>query len=552
MDIEIKNFLLYLIEICLCTTAKRDSLYDDSVRSLTKINERPTAEPYGVIRTDKPKRLMRQASLDESDGEDDTSITEKLRRASSQSPANIPMLVVVSFNPDAKGLQKKQIEIQRGFPVNAQYILNEWLFIKTADDEEGFVPYLCCRPMFRRQLTKCSNNNNNMESSYKPYDFELNKSNRIKSPPINLVTLTPPTNKKTSLSAHLCSPTYLFQKSSPCRKRPDVASSSCGGDSGVSDCESSSNHNPTLDSSTTLTARLSNIRSLRLSSITLKKTGLIVQDIPLKKSFKPNLMKSQLSISSNSAFTQIVKKKQRQESNQRQSINSNNRLFHHEQEIPTPTTTSNRSNFRRLYDSYDETIKLSPPSSSKYLTDNNNNMNSPTNTRQTTPYTRRSLPHHTQSIIKRPLYTKSSSSPDPFKTIKEQQLRNIVLAEPSLPPAIIPSKLKLERHFSDLSLNQIENDSLSPPTSILLVHNHPSLSCSSSTSSSSSSSSAANSSTDDSTTPFIHIQMNNYRAGRIPVIYTSSDINNNNTNANNSNNQPTKSNSFIHNVSITV
>jgi len=62
---------------------------------------------------DKPKRLMRQASLDESDGEDDISITEKLRRASSQSPANIPMLVVVSFNPDIKGLQKKQIEIQR-------------------------------------------------------------------------------------------------------------------------------------------------------------------------------------------------------------------------------------------------------------------------------------------------------------------------------------------------------------------------------------------------------------------------------------------------------
>ena len=99
---------------------------------------------------------MRQTSLDESDGEDDTSITEKLRHASSQSPANIPMLVVVSFNPDIKGLQKQQIEIQRGlndllllcsfisnfslsqgFPVNAQYILNEWLFIKTADNDEG-------------------------------------------------------------------------------------------------------------------------------------------------------------------------------------------------------------------------------------------------------------------------------------------------------------------------------------------------------------------------------------------------------------------------------
>ena len=57
---------------------------------------------------------MRQANLDESDGDDDMSITEKLRRASSECPANIPMLVVVSFNPDAKGLLKNQIEIQRG------------------------------------------------------------------------------------------------------------------------------------------------------------------------------------------------------------------------------------------------------------------------------------------------------------------------------------------------------------------------------------------------------------------------------------------------------
>jgi hypothetical protein len=52
--------------------------------------------------------------MDESDGEDDMRIVEKLRRASSHSPANIPMLVVVSFNPNSKGLQKKQIEIQRG------------------------------------------------------------------------------------------------------------------------------------------------------------------------------------------------------------------------------------------------------------------------------------------------------------------------------------------------------------------------------------------------------------------------------------------------------
>jgi hypothetical protein len=134
----------------LCTTAKRDSFYDDLPESFNKTNEQQSADQYGFIRLgkffvvvslvnilsliiilfltisinrlvdnicvylDKPRRLIRQANMDESDGEDDMNITEKLRRASSNSPANIPMLVVVSFNPDVKGLQKKQIEIHRG------------------------------------------------------------------------------------------------------------------------------------------------------------------------------------------------------------------------------------------------------------------------------------------------------------------------------------------------------------------------------------------------------------------------------------------------------
>jgi hypothetical protein len=192
-------------------------------------------------------------------------ITEKLRCASSHYPLNIPMLAVVSFKPDGKGLQKHQIELQRGFPVNAQYLLNEWLFIKTADNEEGFVPYLCCRPMFRRQ---CPEN-----SSYKPYDFQSNKSPSASS--------------------------YLL------KKRYDVTSSSGAGDSGVSDCESSSNNQRNFD--------LSKKRTIRSSSNLLKKNGLIVQDLPGKKTFKINQNKSHLSISTNSAFTQIVKKNQRQD-----------------------------------------------------------------------------------------------------------------------------------------------------------------------------------------------------------------------------------------------
>ncbi|CAF0810063.1 unnamed protein product [Rotaria sp. Silwood1] len=556
-------------QTCLCTTAKRDSLYDDLPESLTKTNEQQSIDQHEFIRSDKPRRLSRQANIDESDGEDDISITEKLRRASSNSPANIPMLVVVSFNPDVKGLQKKQIEIQRGFPVNAQFILNEWLFVKTADNEEGFVPYVCCRPMLRRQSIKYSND---IENFYKPYDFQTKKSCQTKSPSINTSILTPSTNKKFSLSSTLGSQSFLFQNPLSCKKRQDVTSSSCGGDSGFSDCESSSHNNNnnnnknnhSFDISTQRYARLSNIRSLRSSSNTIKKHALLVQDLPIKKSMKnnhntavlksnsSNRMKYQLSISSNSAFTQFVKKSihqsQLQENNQHQPLHSNIRLFNNQQEVSS--TSSSISNLRRPYNSYDEARNFSSPSSKcPSIGGVSSTVSSPYIRR--TPFSRRSLPHHIPPVLKKSLKPISSSSPDPFKTTtkKEQQLRHVVLAEPSLPQANTPLKSTIERHFSDLSLNQIENDSLVPSTSSILIQYRPSLSCSSSGTTSSSSSSS--STTDDSATAFIHIQMNNstcdimHGDDSIPVVIST-------TNNNISNTTATKSSSFIHNVSITV
>ena len=169
-----------------------------------------------------------------------------------------------------------------------------------------------------------------------------------------------------------------------------------------------------------------------------------------------------------------------------------------------------------------------------------------------TPFARRSLPH--QPVLKKSLKPVSSSSPDPFKSIarKERQLRNVVLAEPSLPPAILPIQPTIVRHFSDLSLNQIENDSLVPNTSTMFVrHQHPFLSCSSSSTSathssaSSSSSSSSSSTVDDGPRAFIHIQMNNskcdllHRGDSIPLVFPVSTAS-----------KP--SSSFIHNVSITV
>lgn len=145
-----------------------------------------------------------------------------------------------------------------------------------------------------------------------------------------------------------------------------------------------------------------------------------------------------------------------------------------------------------------------------------------------TPYARRSLPYQSQSTGRKSSYVKTPSSPDPFKIIEEKKLHQSLLVEST-------TKFPLQKHFSDLSLNQIENDSLSPSTPIIIAHHRPLLS---------SSSSSATSSSSDSGNPtaFIHIQMN--RSGRIPLLM------NNNKNSNHL--QPMKSNSFIHDVSITV
>ena len=47
------DFLSLYLEACLCTAAKRDSLYDDPTVSLTKTYERQSADQYGFVRTGK-------------------------------------------------------------------------------------------------------------------------------------------------------------------------------------------------------------------------------------------------------------------------------------------------------------------------------------------------------------------------------------------------------------------------------------------------------------------------------------------------------------------
>lgn len=201
--------------------------------------------------------------------------------------------------------------------------MNEWLFIKTADNEEGFVPYLCCRPVLRRISSKTSTK---IDNAYKLYDFNLSDYPSRKSYPNHLPTLTPPARKKVSVLTPVNSQSYLpSNASSSQKKRSDVTSSSCGGDSGVSDCESSSHHPQCVDIAIQRSHRLSHLRSSRSSSSSTSKqnTGLLVQDLPSKGPLLQNHsttisrtdefhpIKSQLPISSNSAFTQIAKKNPR-------------------------------------------------------------------------------------------------------------------------------------------------------------------------------------------------------------------------------------------------
>ncbi|CAF0740674.1 unnamed protein product [Brachionus calyciflorus] len=88
-------------------------------------------------------------------------IIEKLGKSSIETPANIPILCINSFNlNDPKwvqlkskfsscGLNVRLIELQKGVPVNAMFYLSnlDLIYVKTADDLEGYVPRDCCKPI---------------------------------------------------------------------------------------------------------------------------------------------------------------------------------------------------------------------------------------------------------------------------------------------------------------------------------------------------------------------------------------------------------------------
>ena len=117
--------------------------------------------------------------------DDNSSIFKLLQNSSLSKAANIPMIVVRTFIPNnmnddltsacdlpplpgnkissgfklfsnmSKNKQFKQIEIHRGMTINALFSRDNWLFIKTVQNESGYVPLDTCRPVIR-----CDNSSN--------------------------------------------------------------------------------------------------------------------------------------------------------------------------------------------------------------------------------------------------------------------------------------------------------------------------------------------------------------------------------------------------------
>ena len=101
----------------------------------------------------------------------------KLLGADKLKPANLPMLVVKSYKAN-KTISLKQVSIHKGSAVNALYMLcNNWVYVKTADDEEGFVPKYCFEPFTKQSCM--SNQNLTNENTNHTYMSIMDNNNEI-------------------------------------------------------------------------------------------------------------------------------------------------------------------------------------------------------------------------------------------------------------------------------------------------------------------------------------------------------------------------------------
>ncbi len=110
-------------------------------------------------------------------------ILAKLSRSSIDAPAHVPLLCICTFNLNetrwiklisrlsALGINVRLIEIVKGVPVNALFYLSnlDLIYVRTADELEGYVPKDCCKPI------SCSINISSSNASSQ--DVSINNTN---------------------------------------------------------------------------------------------------------------------------------------------------------------------------------------------------------------------------------------------------------------------------------------------------------------------------------------------------------------------------------------
>lgn len=85
-----------------------------------------------------------------------------LKNPNEKSFANIPMLVVKTFQPDSKTLsnQLDQIEVKKASAVNALFMNDsKWIYVKTANNQIGFIPKKCCEPFVTKRCDYSTSKN---------------------------------------------------------------------------------------------------------------------------------------------------------------------------------------------------------------------------------------------------------------------------------------------------------------------------------------------------------------------------------------------------------
>lgn len=137
---------------------------NNDFESYTRVNKN---QNINLIKIPKSPLMLKHSTLNSKNNEANLSndlnskILDKLSKSSIENPANIPILCTESFNAnDPKwvqltnkfnlcGLNVRLIELQKGVPVNSIFYLSnlDLVYVKTADDLEGYVPRNCCRPI---------------------------------------------------------------------------------------------------------------------------------------------------------------------------------------------------------------------------------------------------------------------------------------------------------------------------------------------------------------------------------------------------------------------